>query len=89
MPKYLEHLSYDERPRELGLFSLGKRRFRWAVHINVHKYLKGIYKEDEDEDRLLSVVPSDMTRGIGHNMKHRRFLLSIRKQFFTSQVTEH
>ena len=51
------------------------------------KYLKGGRKEDTA--RLCSVVPSDRTRGNGHNLKHRRFPLNIRKHFFTVRMTEH
>jgi len=35
------------------------------------------------------VVPSDRTRGNGHKMKHRKFHLTTRKNFFTLRVTEH
>jgi len=39
--------------------------------------------------RLLSVVPSDRTRGNRHKRKHRKFHLNTRKTFSTLRVTEH
>jgi len=35
------------------------------------------------------VVPSDRTKGNGHILKHRKFHLNMRKNFFPLRVTEH
>jgi len=85
MMRGLEYLSYDERLRELGLFSLKKRILRWDL-INAYKYLKGGCQKDGA--KLFSVVPSDRTMGNGHKLKQKKFYLNMRKNF-TLSVAEH
>jgi len=74
----LEYLSYEHRLRELGLFTLEKRRLRGDL-LAAFRSLKGAYRKDGEG--LSTRVCSDRTSGNGSKLKEGRFRLDIRKKF--------
>ena len=86
MIRRLEHLSYEERVRELGLISLEKGRL-WEDLIVAFQYVKRAYKQEGEW--LFMRVDSDRTRGNGFKLRRGRFWLDIRRKFFTQRVVTH
>ena len=78
MIKDLEHLTYEERLRELGQFSLEKRRLGGGSYQCVQIPDR---ESKEGRARLFLVVSSESTRG-NKQFICRKFCLNMRTSFF-------
>ncbi|KFQ63554.1 hypothetical protein N334_13604, partial [Pelecanus crispus] len=86
MIRGMEHLSWEERLSELGLFSLEKRRLRGDL-IVAFQYIKEAY--EKDGDKVFSRACCNRTRCNGFILKEGMFRLDIRKKCFTMRVVKH
>ena len=82
----MEHLSYEDRLRELELFSLEKRSLCGDL-IMVFQYLNRRYRKEGD--RLLTKVCGNRTRRNGFKLMEGGFRLDTNKNSFTVRVVRH
>ena len=71
---------YGERLKELGMFSLEKRRWRGGM-IALFKYLNSCQSEEGRD--LFLIMTECRTRNNGLKLQEARFRLDIRKNFLT------
>jgi len=83
MIRGLRHLPYEDRLRELGLFSLEKRRLRGDL-IAAFQCITGANKQEGSQ--VLERVDNSRTRESGFKLKEGIFGLDIRGKFFTMRV---
>ena len=79
MIQEMDHLLYEDRLRELGMFSLENRRLQVDLRA-AFQYLKGSCKKEGD--RCFSRVCDYRTRGNCFKRREGRFRLVLRKFFY-------
>lgn len=83
MIRRLERLTYEERLKEAGFFSLEETTLSSIVHMGT--CMKDSMQDSrEDREGVLLVVTSERTRGNRHKLIYRKFC--IWKIFFTVRL---
>jgi len=82
----MEHFSYKERLRELGLFSPWNRRLRGDCAVAC-QYLQKAYRKDGERH----FIPGPLVTGQGQlfYIARGRFRLDIKRKSFTVRVMRH
>lgn len=79
----LRNKTYEDRLKELNLYSLSKRRLRGDL-IEVFKIIKGI--ENVNYEKYFTIDTSNTTRGNGYKIVGKRFRTNEAKYFFFNRV---
>ena len=79
----LRNKPYEERLKELNLFSLSTRRLRGDL-IEVFKMFKGL--DNVDINEYFTVSQSNVTRNNGYKIISKRFNSNESKHFFFNRV---
>jgi len=83
MIRGLEHFSYEDRLKELGLFNLEKRRLQGDL-LTAFQYLEEVYKQEGNQ--VFVWIDSGKKRENGFKIKEGRFRLDVSGKFLTERL---
>lgn len=86
MIRGLETKSYEERSKELGKVSFGKRALKRELMIAPFKYLKG-YLSREGQQDLFFTIPKCRTQNNGFKVQEANFQLNVQNNMTIKPIT--